>query len=137
MTSLRLVGIRVTLVGVTILGIACAAQVTPPKRSYKTDVVPIVKKYCLPCHGEDNYNPSELSLDTYQLMMEGGKHGSPIVPGDPDKSLLIQKVSGSAPFGDPMPLAKKLDNGTMQQRHLTTEELAVLKEWVAQGAKNN
>ncbi len=137
MVSLRVAGFSLALIGATIVGITCAAQGTPPQRSYKTDVAPIVKKYCLPCHAEDNYNPSELSLDSYQSMIDGGKHGSPIVPGNPDKSLLIQKVTGNAPFGDPMPLARKLNNGEMQQKHLTAEELAVLKEWILQGAKDN
>ncbi len=137
MGSLRTVSVSMALIGATIICITCTAQVTPQKRSFKTDVMPIVKKYCLPCHAEDNYNPSELSLDSYQAIMEGGKHGVPVVPGNPDKSLLIQKVTGNASFGDRMPLARKLSSGEKQQKHLSAEELAILKDWIAQGAKEN
>jgi len=137
MPSKRMSGPRLALAGTMVIMIACAAQVAPQKRSFKDDVMPIVKKYCLPCHSEDNYNPSELSLDSYELMMDGGKHGAPIVAGDPDKSLLVQKVMGNAPFGDPMPLAKKLSSGELQQKRLTAEELQILKDWIAQGAQDN
>ena len=46
-----------------------------PPVSFARDVFPIISKNCMPCHAEDQFNPSELSLDSYELLMKGGKHG--------------------------------------------------------------
>ena len=135
MTSLKIAAFCIVGVGILVMAVSSSAQDTTANASFKTDVMPIIKKYCLPCHSEDNYNPSELSLDSYQLIMEGGKHGPPVVPGNPDKSLLLLKVNGSAPFGDPMPLGRRQNNGQIQQKHLTAEELTSLRNWIAHGAK--
>ena len=105
--------------------------------SYKTEVVPIIKKYCLPCHAEESYNPSELSLDTYESLMKGGKHGVPIAPGQPEESILIKKLSPDPPFGDPMPLNVRRRKTPGQQKKLTEEEVRLIVKWISQGAKNN
>jgi hypothetical protein len=102
--------------------------------SFSKDVSPIIKQYCLPCHAEDNYNPSELSLDTYDQLMAGGKHGIPVVRGKSEESIIVRKLSADPPFGKPMPLKKKRDP---EQKVLTSDELKVIADWINQGAKNN
>ena len=97
--------------------------------SYKKDVVPVLKKYCLPCHTEDNLNPSELYLDSYENLVNGGKHGKPFVAGKADSSLLIQKMSTKPTFGDQMPLKRKTS--------FPEDTLKILKTWINQGAKKN
>ncbi len=97
--------------------------------SYKKTVAPIFKKYCLPCHTEDNMNPSELYLDSYDDIMKGGKHGIPIRAGKPDSSFIVQKLGPKPPFGDPMPYKFK--------RPFPEDTLAILAKWIEQGAKNN
>jgi uncharacterized membrane protein len=105
--------------------------------SFQTDVFPIIKKNCLPCHAEDNYNPSELSLDSHTLLMEGGKHGAAVVPGKAAESLLVQKLGEKPPFGDRMPLDPKKKKGELSTKKLSDEEIQLISDWVAQGAKNN
>lgn len=105
--------------------------------SFKSDVVPVIKRYCLPCHAEDQFNPSELSLDSYELLMSGGKHGAPVVAGKPKESILMKKLTGKPPFGDPMPLDPKKKKGEPQTRRLTDQEIQILAQWIAEGAKNN
>jgi hypothetical protein len=105
--------------------------------SFKDNVVPIIKQHCLPCHAEDNFNPSELSLESYASLMQGGKHGSPVVPGKSSESILMQKLGPKAPFGDPMPLAKKKPDSTVVQKRLSAKELAAIRAWIDQGAKDN
>ncbi len=105
--------------------------------SYKKDVVPILEKYCLPCHAEENFNKSELSLDSYELLMKGGEHGEAVIAGDPDKSNLIQKLSKTPPFGDRMPFYSKRKKKTTPPVYLSTGEVKVLSNWISQGAKNN
>jgi hypothetical protein len=119
----------------------CASVVVSQARnqnqqvSFGKDVQPILKAYCLPCHAEENANPSDLSLDSYDAIMDGGKHGKAVVPRDPDKSLLIQKMKDGPPFGEKMPLSKKKDQAP--RRTVTDEELRVIMEWIRQGAINN
>jgi len=103
--------------------------------SFKNDVTPILKKHCLPCHAEENFNPSELSLDSYSNMMAGGKHGVPVVPGKGSESIIVQKVEPDPPFGDQMPLVRK-KNAANPDR-LTSQEIETLKKWIDQGAKDN
>ena len=105
--------------------------------SFGTNIFPIIKKNCLPCHAEDNFNPSELSLDSYDQLMAGGKHGVPIVPGKSKESILIQKLGPKPPFGDPMPLDPKKKKGEPSKKSLTAEEIKALADWIDQGAKKN
>lgn len=105
--------------------------------SFKNDVMPILKKQCLPCHAEENFNPSELSLDSYDLLKTGGKHGETIVPGKSQESLLIKKLGDDPPFGAKMPLnsKKKIQEG--KAKFLTEDEIKTIATWIDQGAKKN
>lgn len=105
--------------------------------SFKKDVFLIIKKQCLPCHAEENFNPSELSLDSYELLMAGGKHGSPVIAGKPKQSILIQKLSTTPPFGDPMPFDTKKKKGEPSKKKLSDEEIKLITDWIDQGAKDN
>lgn len=132
-------GIALTVLGALLLASAFIAaqqqkgKPAPVRKktvSYKTQVAPILKRNCLPCHTEDQMNPSELYLDSYDGIIKGGKHGTPVVPGKPDSSLLIRKlVKVPPPFGDPMPLKRKTPLGA--------DTVDVLRLWIEQGAKNN
>ncbi len=102
--------------------------------SFKENVMPVIKKYCLPCHAEDNYNPSELSLDSYDLLMTGGKHGKPVVEGKSGERILIKKLHPDPPFGKPMPLKRRLQP---EQQWVPDDLIKVIADWIDQGAKNN
>ncbi len=104
--------------------------------SFKKDVAPVIQRACLPCHAEESMNPSGLSLDTYDNLMSGGKHGSPVVPGKPDESIIIKKLSPNPPFGDRMPLHRRKDADD-SKRKVTDEDIQLIKDWIAQGAKDN
>ncbi len=105
--------------------------------SFKNSIMPIIKKSCLPCHAEENFNPSELSLDSYDLLMEGGKHGTPVFPGKPTDSILLQKIESNPPFGDRMPLDRNKKKGEPSSKKLSDDEINLIEAWVRQGAKNN
>ncbi len=105
--------------------------------SFKEDVFPIIQEQCLPCHAEDNFNPSELSMDSYELLKTGGKHGQPFVTGEAKESLIIKKLAEEPPFGDRMPLnpKKKIKQG--KAKWLSDEEIRTIAMWINQGAKDN
>jgi hypothetical protein len=108
-----------------------------PPVSFKQDVFPIIKKHCLPCHAEDNYNPSELVLDTYETLMAGGEHGKAVEPGNSAESLIVKKLGPQPPFGKVMPVNKKKKSGEESMNKLTEDEVKVLVDWIDQGAKND
>ena len=128
--------IAVVLAGCIALGWNGATHRQEEELSFKKDVFPVINRYCLPCHEEENYNKSELSLDNYSLLMQGGKHGVPVVEGKPEESILIQKLSEKPPFGDQMPLARRR-NDQQPPKRLTPEEVKILSAWIEQGAKDN
>jgi uncharacterized membrane protein len=105
--------------------------------SFSKDVMAIVHEHCLPCHSENEYNPSELFMDSYDLMSQGGKHGVPWVPGKPGESLIIQKLSEDPPFDARMPLNSKKKIAEGKAKWLTQEEISTISLWIEQGAKNN
>lgn len=95
--------------------------------TYSADIAPVVKKYCLPCHSADNDNSSELVLDSYETMREGGKHGDPIVPGKAKESNIYQKLHPDPEFGRQMPRGK----GPKP----TERDIKLIYDWIEQGAK--
>ena len=93
---------------------------------FTKDVAPIIKSYCIPCHLEENENPSGLALDNYELLMKGGNHGNTVVAGKPQESYLYLKILPNPPFGKQM---------ARNKRKLTEEEKKTIHDWIAQGAK--
>jgi len=106
--------------------------------SFAKDVLPIIQKECLPCHAAENFNRSELSLDSYELLMRGGRHGDAVLPGKADESPLVQKLRPDPPFGDRMPLDMRKKKGRKPGvKPLTEEEIELIATWIAQGARDN
>src|SRR5262249_16626451 len=53
-------------------------------------VRPVLAANCYDCHTEEHFGG--LRVDSREGLLKGGSSGPAIVPGDPDKSLLIQAV---------------------------------------------
>ena len=115
----------------TAFGVLCFVLVdslaqSKKELSFTKDIAPLIKANCLPCHLEENENPSGLSLDDYEKLMKGGNHGNTVVPGKPQESNLYLKILPNPPFGKQMARNKK---------KLTEEEMKTIHDWIAQGAK--
>src|SRR5438094_3215194 len=89
---------------------------------FEKSVRPILAANCFECHGPDKQK-AKLRLDARSLMMEGGDSGPVIVPGNPKASLLIQAIHYPED-GPKMPPKGKL----------SATEIALLTEWIQQGA---
>jgi mono/diheme cytochrome c family protein len=88
---------------------------------FENDIRPILKAQCFDCHGEGEKLKGGLDLRLRRLMLAGGDDGPAIVPGKPDESRLYKKVlAGEMPKRD---------------KKLTTEQVALIKEWIASGAR--
>lgn len=93
---------------------------SPAGDFFETRVRPIFVNNCNGCHTAAA--SSGLRVDSLAALLKGGNSGPAIVPGDPEKSLLIQAVKQSGEL--------KMPKGG----HLKPEEIATLQDWVKMGA---
>lgn len=102
-----------------------------PDTSYAKDVSPILDKHCKSCHvaGQAGYVVSGFELTSYDTLMKGTQYGPVVLPGDPLTSVLVMLIEGRA---DP---ALKMPHGNATS--LGPEEIATIRKWVEEGAKNN
>ena len=90
------------------------------------DVLPIVLLRCTTCHGA-RLKQGGVDLRTPTAMRKGGKNGPAIVPGDPDASLMMQRIESEA--CPPRELLLKYF-----VKRPPVAEVEVLREWIAAGA---
>lgn len=92
---------------------------------YAKRIHPVLDSKCIACHGASN-EKGGLKLDSYNDLMRGGKDGVVIVPGRPEASLLLARVTlvpGDSHF---MPAEGRTP--------LTSEEISSLRAWIKAGA---
>ena len=100
--------------------------------SYNRDIRPILSDKCFSCHGPDvSKIKAGLRLDlpaSAFAELEKNKGHFAIVPGNPEKSELIKRISSNDPaIMMPMPES--------HLARLTTEEIKLFTKWIEQGAK--
>lgn len=102
-----------------------------PDVSYAKDVSPILDKHCKSCHvaGQAGYVVSGLELASYETLMKGTQYGPVVLPGDPLTSVLVMLIEGRA---DP---SLRMPHGNAKP--LDPADIATIRKWVEQGAKNN
>ena len=82
------------LLTLVLVGLPSAVRADDPQaiEFFEKRIRPLLVARCFDCHGADQAE-SELRLDSRADMLEGGSRGAAIVPGEPDKSLLIRAVN--------------------------------------------
>jgi Protein of unknown function (DUF1549)/Protein of unknown function (DUF1553)/Planctomycete cytochrome C len=106
-------------------GLVCWRIFTPEHRvDFNTEVKPIINAKCITCHGGVRAKGgfSLLFREDAFVKTESGRPA--IVPGDPDHSEMIRRISSVDP------------EVRMPYKHepLTKEEIDILREWVKEGA---
>jgi hypothetical protein len=100
--------------------------------SYNRDIRPVLSDKCFSCHGPDvSKVKAGLRLDlpaSAFAELEKNKGHFAIVPGSPDKSELIKRVSSNDP-AVMMPVPES------HLARLTTDEIKLFSKWIEQGAK--
>ncbi len=91
-------------------------------RHFTDRVKPLLDLHCVSCHGPDKVKGG-LRLDSREALLKGGDTGPALVPGQPEKSLLIQAV-----------LHAKKELEMPPKEKLTTNDVAVLTRWIREGA---
>jgi hypothetical protein len=97
--------------------------------SFNRDIRPIMADTCFRCHGPDkNSRMAGMRLDIREEALKPTKSGvTPIVPGDPDHSAIIERVF-STNKAHIMPPA-------YAHKDLTQAQKDTIRQWVAEGAK--
>lgn len=116
---------------IVLLGLLCLS----PFRSltaddsvrFGQDVLPILSTNCFACHGPDeSVRKGNLRLDLEQDAKAAHDSGVTIIPGNPDDSILMQRIlSTDADLIMPPPDSHK---------ELKPEQIATLKQWIKEGA---
>lgn len=79
---------------------------------------------CYSCHSAEKIK-GELRLDKKRMAFKGGKSGPVIIPGDPDKSELVRRITLPRNHKEAMPSKGK---------KLTEDEIALITFWIEKGA---
>lgn len=94
---------------------------------YNRDVRPILSAHCFECHGPDpGHRQAELRLDLAESALEDRGGYAAVVPGQPDESELIARVTSDDPD-----LRMPPDE---LHRPLSAEQIDTLRQWIAEGA---
>jgi len=106
---------------IALLGIGLNAQTNEGGAIFLKHVQPLLKEKCLGCHGAGQ-TLSDLNLANREGMLQGGKRGPAVIPGNAVNSLLMTAIEQTGPIK--MPPAKKLAD----------TEIATVRRWIELGA---
>jgi hypothetical protein len=129
--------LKLTVTAAFFLAVIASSLFQPTSRAQQTgrhidfnrDVRPILADKCFACHGPDAANLKiKLRLDSEAAATADlGRGRKAVVPGDVEKSLLIQRIT----HRDEAMRMPPVDSG----RTLTETEIELLTEWIRQGAR--
>src|SRR5262249_45284354 len=93
--------------------------------SFINDVAPILKENCFACH-DAKKRKGKFDMSTFESSRKGGRGDDPIVPGKPDESPLLDRLTATDKSRMP-----PLEAGEA----LPKAKIAVIEKWIAQGAR--
>lgn len=103
---------------------ASAAEPDPAKiEFFEKKVRPILVGHCYACHSAETKPAGDLRVDDRNGLLTGGNSGPAVVPGEPEKSLLLKRVTQEGKRRMPL-----------EGAHLTDEQIATLTTWIKDGA---
>src|SRR5260370_21717223 len=93
--------------------------------SFQQKIKPILARQCLGCH-KGASRQAELSLASVKDIQAGGRKGTALAAGAPEKSLLISYITGESkpqmPFGG---------------KPLPDDQIELFRRWIREGAKDD
>ncbi|HPF35730.1 c-type cytochrome [bacterium] len=135
MTRRLLVGLifaALATAGCSDLGEPVTAPAPEETLSFQADVQPIFDGNCVGCHGAGGNGGLDLRAGQSHAALVGATsptYGAVrVVAGDPDASVLFDKLSGGGTYGQTMP-----PTGTS----LPPAALETIRAWIAAGAPDN
>ena len=108
---------------ITLFGADNPPATSASAQFFKDKIRPILTQNCYACHTDSAMGAmGQLRVDSREALLKGGGRGPAIVPGDPEKSLLIEAVRQTGALKMPM------------GGQLTEQQVADLVAWVKMGA---
>lgn len=103
---------KITSILVLIFSIHSSVFANPQIDFFESKIRPILVSQCYSCHSSKNKDiKGGLLVDTRDGLLKGGDNGPAIIPGQPEKSLLMQAINHD---GYEMPPSKKLPENVIQ-----------------------
>ncbi len=90
---------------------------------FEKKVRPVLAEQCFNCHSANTNSKGGLRVDDRNGLIQGGNRGAAVVPGHPEKSLLLGAVKHTAGKLKMPP-----------EKHLADHEIADLAQWIRDGA---
>jgi hypothetical protein len=125
--------LRRSVVAASAVVLTLAAQLSlargaePARVDFARQIRPILAEHCFECHGPDpKGRKGDLRLDARDEVLGDRGGNRLVVPGNPDESELIARVTSTDP-DEIMPPPKS-------RRALSPAQVDLLKRWVAEGA---
>src|SRR5262245_66072101 len=112
----------------SVIGAALFSCIAQAEISFNRDIRPIMSDTCFRCHGPDkNARLADLRLDIRDEALKPRKSGAvPIVPGDPERSAVVQRIFATDARIMPPQFAHKT---------LSAKQKDTIRRWVAEGAR--
>ena len=110
------------LSSIIVVLVSTSAIAAPP--NYNDQIKPILRKYCLKCHGNDEQK-SGLNMQSYQSLLKGGSGGAIVKPGNASGSRLLQIITADDEAARMPPNSPRLPS----------KVIASIRSWVQSGLR--
>lgn len=95
--------------------------------NFEKEILPILKKNCTACHNAAKAE-SDLNLENPQAILKGGSSGPAVEAGKGAESLLVTRAAANDDEAMPP------QDNKVGAKHLSANELGLLKLWIDEGA---
>jgi hypothetical protein len=122
-TGILMTRVRPLLISLLAVCLPTTCGADEQEQFFRESVEPILREYCYACHSHAAQETSGgLALDWKSGWETGGERGPAIVPGEPEKSLLITAIRHTDA------------DLRMPEQRMPDEKIEVLVAWIQQGA---
>ena len=98
------------------------------KVDYQSDVRPLLSDKCFQCHGPDAATrTADLRLDRQEGLFGHRPNGTPVIPGDPDASLVFQRITHE---NETLRMPPEYSHKSLEPADIDT-----IRTWIEEGAE--
>ncbi|QDV67343.1 WD domain, G-beta repeat [Rosistilla carotiformis] len=94
--------------------------------NYDDHIKPLLRKYCLKCHGDDDQQ-ADINMQSFTGVMRGGSGGALVVAGRSSQSLLVQIITDSDPAIRMPPESPAMPDAEVQ----------LIRQWIDSGLRES
>ena len=125
--SARRPSVRLALLFLILPPLAGIAFSQSSKVDFQRQIRPLLSDTCFQCHGPDpQVRMAGLRLDLRDHFFEARTSGVPVVPGDPDSSLVFRRITAEDP-------ARRMPPA-YSQKTLNEDQVDLIRRWIEEGA---